>query len=38
MFILATVVYTLTLEPTMPFWDCGEFLASSYKLEVGHPP
>ncbi len=38
MFILATVVYTLTLEPTMPFWDCGEFIASAYKLEVGHPP
>jgi hypothetical protein len=38
MFIIATVVYTLTLEPTMPFWDCGEFIASAYKLEVGHPP
>ncbi|MEN9333797.1 MAG: hypothetical protein RLY35_977 [Bacteroidota bacterium] len=38
MFVVATVVYTLTLEPTMPFWDCGEFIASAYKLEVGHPP
>lgn len=35
---IATVVYVLTLEPTMPFWDCGEFIASAYKLEVGHPP
>jgi hypothetical protein len=38
MFILATVVYTLTLEPTMPFWDCGEFIATAYKLQIGHPP
>ncbi len=36
--LVATIVYVLTLEPTMPFWDCGEFIASSYKLEVGHPP
>jgi len=36
--VLATVVYTLTLEPTMPFWDCGEFISSVHKLEVGHPP
>lgn len=36
--LLATVVYALTLEPTMPFWDCGEFIASVHKLEVGHPP
>jgi hypothetical protein len=35
---LATVVYILTLEPTASFWDCGEFIASAYKLEVGHPP
>jgi|JI6StandDraft_1071083.scaffolds.fasta_scaffold00488_6 tetratricopeptide (TPR) repeat protein len=35
---IATVVYILTLEPTMPFWDCGEFIASAHKLEVGHPP
>ncbi len=36
--LLATIVYMITLEPTMPFWDCGEFIASVYKLEVGHPP
>lgn len=37
-FFVTAVVYTLTLEPTMPFWDCGEFIASANRLEVGHPP
>lgn len=37
-FAIATATYLLTLEPTASFWDCGEFIASSYKLEVGHPP
>lgn len=37
-FVVATLTYVLTLEPTTSFWDCGEFIASSYKLEVGHPP
>ncbi|MEO9967625.1 MAG: DUF2723 domain-containing protein [Reichenbachiella sp.] len=37
-FILATTVYALTVEPTASFWDCGEFIAVSYKLEVPHPP
>lgn len=35
---LSSLVYLLTIEPTTSFWDCGEFIASSYKLEVGHPP
>ncbi len=38
MFVVSAVVYLLTIEPTASFWDCGEFIASSYKLEVGHPP
>ncbi|MEG2163188.1 MAG: DUF2723 domain-containing protein [Bacteroidales bacterium] len=37
-FLIAAVTYTLTLEPTASFWDCGEFISSAYKLEVGHPP
>src|SRR5690554_5605410 len=37
-FLIAAVVYTLTLEPTTSFWDCGEFISASYKLLVGHPP
>ncbi len=37
-FALATTVYFLTLEPTTSLWDCGEFIATAYKLEVMHPP
>src|SRR5574344_3160324 len=35
---VSAVTYLLTIEPSASFWDCGEFIASSYKLEVGHPP
>ncbi|MDR6785191.1 MFS family permease [Pedobacter africanus] len=38
LFGLATLVYWLTMEPTLSFWDAGEFLAASNKLEVGHQP
>lgn len=36
--LIASYTYLSTMEPTTSFWDCGEFIASSYKLEVGHPP
>ena len=36
--IIATIVYFLTLEPTVSWWDCGEYISTSFKLEVGHPP
>lgn len=37
-FLFATAVYFLTLEPTTSLWDCGEYITTAYKLEVGHPP
>ncbi|UKJ07133.1 DUF2723 domain-containing protein [Solitalea lacus] len=37
-FLIATTVYTLTLEPTGSFWDCGEFISSAYRLQVCHQP
>ena len=37
-FFIAAVTYMITIEPTASLWDCGEFIASAFKLEVGHPP
>lgn len=37
-FAIAAVTYLVTMEPTASFWDCGEFISSAYKLDVGHPP
>jgi len=37
-FAIAAFTYLSTIEPTGSFWDCGEFIASAYKLQVGHPP
>ncbi len=38
LFAVSLLVYLLTIEPTVSFWDCGEFILCSYRLEVGHPP
>ena len=37
-FFIAAFVYCSTIEPTASFWDCPEFIATGYKLEIGHPP
>lgn len=37
-FAIALITYTLTLEPTVSYWDCGEYISTAVKLEVGHPP
>ena len=37
-FAIALTTYSLTVEPTISFWDCSEYIATSAKLEVGHPP
>ncbi|MBN1301490.1 MAG: DUF2723 domain-containing protein [Melioribacteraceae bacterium] len=37
-FLISGVVYFLTVQPSVSFWDCGEFIASSFLLQVPHPP
>ncbi len=37
-FIFAAVVYSMTMESSGSFWDCGEFVSGCYKLQVVHPP
>lgn len=38
LFAVSLITYTLTLEPTVSFWDCGEFISASYRLQICHPP
>ncbi|WP_396590554.1 DUF2723 domain-containing protein [Allomuricauda sp. R78024] len=37
-FLNALITYIFTVEPTVSFWDSGEYIATSAKLEVAHPP
>ena len=37
-FLIALTTYALTVEPTASYWDCAEYISTSAKLQVGHPP
>src|SRR6201994_2283980 len=37
-FLIAFFTYMLTLEPSVSFWDCGEFISCAYRLQVAHQP
>ncbi|HBB91284.1 MAG TPA: DUF2723 domain-containing protein [Bacteroidales bacterium] len=37
-FLTSLITYALSLEPSVSWWDCGEFIAAANGLEVGHPP
>ncbi len=37
-FLIAFIIYFITVEPTSSFWDAGEYIATSAKLQVAHPP
>ncbi|MBB6501201.1 DUF2723 domain-containing protein [Pedobacter cryoconitis] len=37
-FVVASVTYILTLEPSVSFWDCGEFISCAYRLQIAHQP
>ncbi|NNF05625.1 MAG: DUF2723 domain-containing protein [Candidatus Eisenbacteria bacterium] len=37
-FLFVLTVYTLTMNPSVPFWDSGEYIATSYIMGVPHPP
>ena len=36
--LIAFVIYSLTVEPTASYWDCAEYISTSAKLQIGHPP
>ena len=36
--LIACAVYIMTAEATASWWDCGEYIATAFKLQVGHPP
>ncbi|QZT36246.1 DUF2723 domain-containing protein [Halosquirtibacter xylanolyticus] len=38
LFSFSLIIYLFTLSKSVSFWDCGEFLATAYKLQIGHPP
>ena len=37
-FVISLIIYLLTVQPSVSFWDCGEFIAASFYMQVPHPP
>ena len=37
-FLIALMTYAFTVEPTASYWDCAEYISTSAKLQIGHPP
>jgi tetratricopeptide (TPR) repeat protein len=37
-FLVVLFIYTITVAPTVSFWDCGEYIGSSHSLGIPHPP
>jgi hypothetical protein len=36
--VISLIIYLLTVQPSVSFWDCGEFIAASFYMQVPHPP
>ena len=36
--LFSFVIFSLTVEPTASYWDCAEYISTSAKLQIGHPP
>lgn len=37
-FVVSFVVYLMTVDPSVSYWDCPEYVITASKLQIGHPP